>query len=110
MNETHYNQSIMHISSPVRRSHKSHPVLLSLLVASILPAAADVRLPNIFTDNMLLQRDMPVRVWGWADAGESVSVALMGTTVATKADDKGQWSLELPAIKSGENLELTVHM
>ena len=109
VNETHYNQSIMHLSSPVRHFHKSHPVLLSLLVASIVPAAADVRLPNIFTDNMLLQRDMPVRIWGWADAGEAVSVALMGTTAETKADDKGQWSLELPAMKSGENLELTVH-
>ena len=74
----------------------------------MLPAAADVRLPKIFTDNMLLQRNAVVRVWGWADAGEAVSAAMAGTTVATKADDKGQWALELPAIKSGENLELTV--
>jgi len=73
-----------------------------------MPVTADVRLPKIFTDNMMLQRDLPVRVWGWADAGEAVSVALQGTTVATKADDKGQWAIELPAIKTGENLELTV--
>ena len=73
-----------------------------------MPATADVRLPKFFTDNMMLQRDQPVRVWGWADAGEAVSVALKGTKVATKADDKGQWALELPAIKTGDNLELTV--
>ncbi|MCX6926168.1 MAG: hypothetical protein NT154_23615, partial [Verrucomicrobia bacterium] len=71
-------------------------------------AAADVRLPKIFTDNMMLQRDQPVRVWGWADAGEAVTVTLAGNTAATNADKNGQWSIELPAIKAGENLELTV--
>ena len=93
---------------PARRRDKTRAILLVSVLASILPAMAEVRLPKFFTDNMMLQRDQPVRVWGWADAGEAVSVALMGTTVATKADDKGQWALELPAMKAGENLELTV--
>lgn len=99
---------IMKTPRPVCRCHKPNLVLFSLLVASALPAAADVRLPKIFTDNMLMQRGVAVRVWGWADAGEAVSAAMAGTTLATKADDKGQWALELPAMKSGENLELTV--
>jgi sialate O-acetylesterase len=84
---------------------------LLLLVAAVLtamPAAADVRLPAIFTENMMLQRDLPVRVWGWAEAGEAVSVTLSGKTAATKADKNGLWALQLPAIKAGENLELTV--
>jgi len=92
----------------VRRCHKTRYLLLGLLFASALPAAADVRLPKIFTDNMLLQRGVAVHVWGWAEAGESVSVALKGTTVATKADEKGRWSIELPAIKTGEDLTLSV--
>ena len=58
---------------------------------------------------MMLQRDMPVRVWGWADAGEEVGVALSGKTAATKADPTGKWAIELPPIKAGENLELTVN-
>ena len=69
---------------------------------------ADVRLPKIFTDNMMLQRDLPVRVWGWADAGEAVSVTLAGKNAATQANKNGQWAIELPAVKAGENLELTV--
>jgi len=93
---------------PARKGRKTRLILLVSVVASALPAAADVRLPKFFTDNMMLQRDQPVRVWGWADGGEAVSVALKGTTVATKANDKGEWALELPAMKSGENLELTV--
>jgi sialate O-acetylesterase len=67
---------------------------LIMLVAALtaLPAFADVRLPKIFTDNMMLQRDLPVRVWGWADAGEQVSATLSGKSATTQADSNGQWS------------------
>ena len=51
-------------------------VVASLLLAS--RAVADVKLPAIFTDNLVLQRDMPVPVWGWADAGEKVTVSVAG--------------------------------
>ena len=87
---------------------KSRLLLLATAVLSAMPAAADVRLPKIFTDNMMLQRDQPVRVWGWADAGEAVSIALSGKSAAARADATGRWAVELPALKSGENLELTV--
>jgi sialate O-acetylesterase len=83
-------------------------LLLATIALTAMPAAADVRLPTIFTDNMMLQRDLPVRVWGWAEVGEAVSVTLSGNTAATKADKNGRWTIELPAIKAGENLELTV--
>lgn len=77
-------------------------------MASAISAVAEVRMPKIFTDNMVLQRDLPVRVWGWADPGEEVQVALGSAKSSTKTDGKGGWSLELPAIKAGDNLELTV--
>ena len=79
-----------------------------LVAIATVPASADVRLPKIFTDNMMVQRDRPVRVWGWAEPGEQVEVTLDGKAAATKADDKGRWQVELPAIKEGENLELAV--
>jgi sialate O-acetylesterase len=82
--------------------------LCAFTISAALPALADVRLPRIFTDNMVLQRDQPVRVWGWADAGEAVSVTLAGSKADTTADAKGQWSLALAALKTGENLELSV--
>jgi len=69
---------------------------------------AEVQLPKVFSDNMMLQRDQPVRVWGWADAAEEVSASLSGATATTKADAQGQWSLSLPAVAQGDNLELTV--
>ena len=83
-------------------------ILLASAAFSALPATADVRLPKIFTDNMMLQRDLPVHVWGWADAGEAVTVSLAGKSATAKTGPNGQWTAELPAMKSGENLELTV--
>jgi len=57
---------------------------------------------------MVLQRGLPVHVWGWADAGEEVSVALAGKRATTKADASGRWSIGLAALATGENLELTI--
>lgn len=83
-------------------------ILVSALAAATGPLTAAVRLPTVFTDNMVLQRDRPVRVWGWADAGEAVEVKLSGSVAKGKADEKGRWVVELPAMPAGENLELTV--
>ena len=90
------------------RRHKIHLILSASIVLTAMPATADVRLPKIFTDDMMLQRDLPVRVWGWADADEAVSVTLAGKSAKAKPDAQGQWALELPALKTGEKLEMTV--
>lgn len=74
-------------------------VFLAVTVSLSLVAAAqaDVTLPNIFGSNMVLQQGQPIKVWGWADAGENVTVALDDQTAKAEADDKGNWSVELPA-------------
>ncbi|MDO4574485.1 MAG: sialate O-acetylesterase [Planctomycetia bacterium] len=61
-------------------------------------ALADVRLPKAFTDNAVLQRDVPVNVWGWADAGEEVTVSFNGSTANAIACEGGKWSVKLPAM------------
>ena len=53
-------------------------------------ARADVKLPAIFTDHMVLQRGEPVPVWGAAAAGEEVKVTFAGQTKSAKADKKGK--------------------
>jgi len=68
---------------------------------------ADVRLPRIFGDHMVLQRDLPIPVWGWADPGEKVSVKLGDDSVSTVADDAGKWMVKLPAQQSGDPVTLT---
>lgn len=82
---------------------------LALLVAAAASACrGDVRLPRIFTADMMLQRDQPIRVWGWAEPGEEVTVSLAPAEAATKADAQGRWGVELPARAAGKNLELVV--
>ncbi|MEI7910487.1 MAG: sialate O-acetylesterase [Verrucomicrobiota bacterium] len=98
----------MNPTRPIHSRRQPVMILVAAALVSAMPATADVRLPKIFTDNMMLQRGQPVRVWGWAEAGEAVSVALAGKTAATKADDKGEWKVELAALKAGDKLELTV--
>src|SRR3954467_874932 len=69
--------------------------LLGTLMSCALPARADVKLPAMFTDHAVLQRDMPVPVWGSADPGENVTVTIAGQTHKSKADDNGNWRIML---------------
>ena len=70
---------------------------------------AEVKVHNIFYQNMVLQRGKPVKVWGWADVGESVTVTYSGQTKNTRADDKGNWSIKLDALKaSTESKDLVI--
>jgi sialate O-acetylesterase len=69
---------------------------------------AEVKLPAIFSDHAVLQRDMPVPVWGWADPGEDVAVVIAGQTHKTSADDKGRWRVTLESLSVGEPLKLIV--
>lgn len=59
-----------------------------------------LRLPRIFGDHMVLQRDLPVIIWGWADAGQTVSIVLASQEKSTKANDHGQWRIELDPLQT----------
>jgi sialate O-acetylesterase len=56
---------------------------------------AQVRPHHIFDSNMVLQRDKPIRIWGWAAPGEKVTVWFAGQEKAVAADQNGEWSLYL---------------
>ena len=81
--------------------------IVSLLIANL--ASADVRLPKMFTDHCVLQRDAAVNVFGWADPGEKVSVEFNGQKVETTACDAGKWLVKLaPMAAKGNGSALTV--
>ncbi len=65
-----------------------------------LTASATVRLPALFSDNMVLQRGTTVRVWGWADDGEKVTVTFRNQKKSTVARG-GKWSVKLSSLKAG---------
>ncbi|CAN5406625.1 9-O-acetylesterase [soil metagenome] len=73
-------------------------------------AAGELRLPSVFSEHMVLQRDIPVKVWGWASPGASVTVtAGERDGVGTMANEDGEWMATLPAMEaSGEGIILRV--
>ena len=80
--------------------HHRKPAFILLLAAAassagLAPAQADVSLPAVFSDHMVLQRDLPVPVWGTADPGEEVTVVFAGQTQRTKAGSDGRWRIDL---------------
>ena len=70
---------------------------LALWLAGHSAALANVTMPAIFGDHMVLQEDVKIPVWGWADPGEPVQVSLGKSQLRTTADATGQWRAEFPA-------------
>ena len=83
------------------------PSLLTLVSIILISFShiglADVKLPNVIGSGMVLQRDMAVPVWGWAEAGEEVTVSFAGQTKKTKTGDDGKWTVSLDPLKANEN-------
>ena len=72
-----------------------------------LPSFSDVTLPSLFSDHMVLQREMPIVIWGWADPGEGVQVRFGEKKAVTEAGNDGRWQVQLkpmPAEKTGRDL------
>ncbi|WBO83024.1 sialate O-acetylesterase [Hymenobacter yonginensis] len=86
------------------------PLLIpSLLLALLtLPARAAVRLPRLVGSHMVLQRNVPLPLWGWAEPGEVVRVAFRAAQAHATAGPDGRWQLTLPAQAPGGPFELTV--
>jgi len=84
-------------------------VLVAVIcAATVLPAAADVKLCGIFTDNMVLQRDMAVPIWGTAEPGEAVTVTIGDQTRTATADEAGKWRATFDALAIDGPFSVTV--
>lgn len=73
--------------------------LCLLTLHSTLPG--QVRLPVLIRDSMVIQRDVDLKIWGWADVGERVSVKFQGKNYKTKTASDGKWYLKIPPMKAG---------
>ena len=79
-----------------------------LLLLSSVAATAQVTLPRILSSHMVIERDLPVHVWGMAAPGEPVTVTFRGETRGTEADPLGHWSVYLKPGAAGGPFQLTV--
>ena len=81
---------------------------ITLAFLASLCAQADVILPAVLTDHMVVQRGLPVHIWGTAGPAENVSVTFRGETRSAPADSLGRWSVYLPPGEAGGPFELNI--
>ena len=85
---------------------KKQIIFLFLFVSII--ANANVKMPLVFSDGMVLQRNKEIPVWGWADPNEKVEVKFNKQTKTIQADKNGKWTVNLNAEKAGGPFELII--
>ncbi|WDE99213.1 sialate O-acetylesterase [Lentisphaera profundi] len=83
-------------------------IFFALLFFTTALFAGDLRLASLFQDNMVVQRDKPIIIWGEAKAGEQVTVELTSQKVSMTADTEGKWMIKLPQIKLKGAFEISV--
>lgn len=81
-------------------------IFLMLLVAQT--AFSQIRLPKLVSDGMVLQRDIPVKIWGWANAGENISLRFNNKSFESTTSSDGKWQITLPAQKAGGPFEMEI--
>jgi sialate O-acetylesterase len=63
--------------------------------------SAQIKLPKLISDGMVLQRDTKLKIWGWASSNENIKLSFNGNQYFAIADNKGNWSIPLPPQKAG---------
>src|SRR5271157_1009106 len=82
---------------------------LLLALGNLTVVRADVKPAALFSDHMVLQQGMSVPVWGWADAGEQVTVSVAGQKVSTTAGEDRKWMVRLSNLRaSTDPIEMTI--
>jgi sialate O-acetylesterase len=87
---------------------KKYKLLYILFLFLSIQTKAQIRLPKLISDNMVLQREKPLIIWGWASPIEKITLTLNNQKYKTTSDNKGNWELILPAQKAAERQTMTI--
>lgn len=85
---------------------KVKSLILFLLIS--VSGLCNVTLPKVLGDNMVLQRNKPINIWGWADKGEKVSIQFNKQSASAKADKNGKWLITLKSEIAGGPYQLII--
>ena len=88
------------------RPYLAAALALAGVFVSVGAAQAEIKLPKLFADHMVLQRETEANLWGWAAPGEEVKVSLGEATATAKADDSGKWKTKIKTGAAGGPHEL----
>jgi len=80
---------------------KKNNITLLLICIISNAATAQIKLPQLVRDSMVLQREAKVNIWGWATPGESINASFNGKKYQVKADTDGKWLFQLAPMKAG---------
>ncbi len=83
-------------------------ILVGISLLSVVFSDAAVRLPRIFSDGMVLQRGMPVPVWGWSDRDETITISFNGSSRQVKVKKGEKWKVSLPVQQAGGPYNMTI--
>jgi sialate O-acetylesterase len=92
-----------------RPSHLCATTVLLLFFFASAHLHASPRLSSLFSDHMVIQRDMPTHIAGTARAGETIQISLANQHLTTRANSEGTWSVTLAPMPAGGPYDLTIH-
>ncbi len=91
----------MYIRSKTYALNLTLILIIAITVFNGQPLSGKVRLPHFITDRMVLQRDVDLKIWGWADENEKVTVRFKDVVYHTEPDSLGEWQIVIPPQKAG---------
>jgi sialate O-acetylesterase len=84
-------------------------LLLAATTLSTLTAYANIRLPHLFSDHMMLQQQSACPIWGWASPGEKITIkGSWGAETITETDADGKWNARITTKKYGGPYTITI--
>ena len=99
---------LQHATGAWQNEKKGDAYATALYVLALTVSNRQVRVPHVIDSRMVLQRGVPVTIWGWAGPGDGVTVELAGNKVAAAANTRGEWKVMLPKMKAGGPHKMTI--
>lgn len=94
--------------NPMTNAHFKTATLLLLLTCLPMMGWSNIELPALFSDHMVLQRQLPIPVWGKASPGSTIRVRLDSLVVQSRSDAGGNWQVRLPEMEAGGPFQLVI--
>lgn len=85
---------------------KSLAILLLIMITGCMNVYSQIKLPRLISDGAILQRDVACKVWGWASAGENITLVMKEKRYTTQADAAGNWQIVLAPQQAGGPFEI----
>jgi sialate O-acetylesterase len=87
---------------------RSLRLIATLLLTVVFSLTAQVRLPKLVSDGMVLQRQADIKIWGWASPNENIKVTFVNKTHETVANGQGEWNVHLSNLEAGGPYSMTI--